>query len=63
MTEIVEVYAAANDVEAAVLIDLLGQNGIIARVAGGLLNGHIAELPGAIESAPRIWVNQADAER
>ena len=59
---IVEVFSAANVVEAHSLLARLEEAGIAAQVVGESLGNAAGWLP-ASDTAPRIWVRQADEAR
>lgn len=61
--EVVEVYSAANPVEAHAIRNLLEQAGIEARVVGDIIRMAGGELPLGQVTAPRIWVREADVGR
>jgi hypothetical protein len=54
-------YEAANAVEAHMIVDLLGQQGITGHVLGGHLQGAIGELPAA--GLVRVTVDETDFDR
>ncbi len=59
MNNPVEVYNAADEVQASLIVGMLQQNGIRAQVIGGILNAALGELP-ASSVSPRVWVNDSD---
>lgn len=63
MTDIVEIYNCANEPEARLLLALLAENGIEAKVVGEFLNGVGGEVPLSVHATPRIWANSVDRER
>ena len=62
MSDIAEVYRAANPVEADLLVGMLQVHGIEAKAIGNELASAVGEIP-VWEAAPRIWVPQSDAEQ
>jgi len=60
---IVDVYAAANAVEANLVKAMLADAGIESRVVGELLNAAAGGLPLGQVLAPRVWVAPEDAAR
>lgn len=60
---VVEVYAAANAIEAHELCAVLAEEGIQSQVVGEQLGGAAGCLPLGEAIAPRIWVREADAAR
>ena len=59
---IVEVYSAANIVEAQSLAEVLEEAGVVAHVVGDVLGNAAGWLP-QTETAPRVWVREADEAR
>ena len=55
----VEVYNAANEVDANIVVAMLGKSGIRAQVVGGILGSALGELPAGAVS-PRVWINDSD---
>ena len=60
---VVEVYSAANSVEAHGLHGILEERGIRAEVVGESLANAAGRLPLGQSIAPRIWVREGDAGR
>ncbi len=58
----VEIYRAANSVQAALLRQLLAEHGIRAWVVNDMLAGEGGELPMGIANAPRVVVSSAHAQ-
>ena len=58
----VEVYAARDEIDAALVQTMLAEAGIEARIVGGQIMGAVGEVPAGLPSAPRIWVSDQDAE-
>lgn len=58
---IVEVYSAANDVEAGAIRAALDAEGIRARIVGDRLGNVWGEVPLGFRSEPKIWVREEDA--
>jgi hypothetical protein len=56
---IVEVYSAANEIDAGAIRAALDEAGIEARLVGDLA-GNAFDIPLGV-SAPKIWVREADA--
>ena len=56
---IVEIYRAANLIEAHALRNALESSGIEARVIGDVLST-ASGIPPGVETAPRIWVHDTD---
>lgn len=56
----VEIYAAKNEAQAAIVVSLLAGAEIKARVMGQLLNNAAGEIPAGLTSSPRVWVADAD---
>lgn len=59
---IVEVYSAGNIVEAQSLAEVLEEAGVAAQVVGDMLGNAAGWLP-QTETAPRVWVREADEAR
>jgi len=62
-SQIVEVYAARDAVEAHAIRNELGHAEIEARVVGDMLRWVAGELPFGHHTAPRVWVREEDEER
>lgn len=60
MSDIAEVYRCQNEAEALVLINMLRQHGIQARLVGEHLHGAIGELPPGRDTALQIWTQTSD---
>lgn len=60
---VVEVYNAANAVEAYALKNVLEESGIRTRVVGDMLQTAAGELPVGFRASPRIWVTKGDEAR
>ncbi len=58
----VQVYAAKNSIEATLLVQLLAEEGISARIASNAVEAVAGEVPWQLATVP-IWVKSADAER
>jgi hypothetical protein len=56
-------YVAANPLHARLIVGLLEQHGIVATIQGEGLWGMRGELPFTSETAPSVWVDDADASR
>jgi hypothetical protein len=61
-SDAVEVYSAANLLEAHQVKNVLQDEGIAAKVVGEALQTAAGELPIGWTTAPRLWVAQADYE-
>tara|TARA_R110002072_G_scaffold302710_2_gene487861 strand:- start:493864 stop:494373 length:510 start_codon:yes stop_codon:yes gene_type:complete len=59
--QLTEVYAARDEIDAALVQSMLAESNIGARVVGGQIMGAIGEVPAGLPSAPRIWVSDQDA--
>ena len=59
--QLTEVYAARDEIDAALVQSMLAESNIGARVVGGQITGAIGEVPAGLPSAPRIWVSDQDA--
>lgn len=57
------VYVAPDPLQAQLIVGMLEQHGIRARIEGEALWGARGELPLGTESSPSVWVEDADAER
>jgi hypothetical protein len=56
-SQLVEVYSAANHQEAELIVAMLQDVGIEARVVGNHLQNAVGDLP-AVSIAPRVWVHR-----
>jgi hypothetical protein len=63
LPKFVEIYSAADTIEAHLLCNLLEENGINARILGDALAGLGGALPFGSTISPRIWTDEASAER
>ena len=61
LPKFVEIYAAADTIEAHLLCNLLEENGINARILGDALAGLGGALPFGSTISPRIWTDEANA--
>ena len=59
--ELTEVYAARDEIDAALVQSMLADSNIGARVVGGQIMGAVGEVPAGLPSAPRVWVSDKDA--
>lgn len=59
---IVEIYSAANEIEAAAVRAALDAEGILSRVVGDRLGNAWGELPLGYRSEPKVWVREPDLE-
>ena len=62
-SDIVEIYSAANAIEAHTIANALEAAGIKARVVGEYLGMAAGDLPLGQPIAPRIWVRKEDEAR
>ena len=60
--EPVQVYEAANSIEAAMVLQKLDEAGIEARIASRAVESLAGEVPFQLAVVP-IWVDRSDAER
>lgn len=60
--ELTEVYAARDEIDAALVQAMLAESNIGARVVGGQIMGAVGEVPAGLPSAPRVWVSDQDAK-
>ena len=60
-TRIVEVYSAANEIEAGAVRAALDAAGIQARLVGDRLGNAWGEVPLGFRSEPKLWVREEDA--
>lgn len=58
---IVEVYSAANEIEAGAVRAALDAEGIRARIVGGQIGNILGDAPFGFRSEPKIWVREPDA--
>lgn len=58
----VSIYAAANSIEASLIVQLLDAEGIEARIASNALEMVAGEVPFQLVSIP-VWVHAADQQR
>jgi hypothetical protein len=63
LPKFVEIYSAADPIEAHMLCNLLEENGIDARVVGDALSGLGGAVPFGSTTSPRIWIDHASAPR
>ncbi len=57
-----QIYSAGNSREASLVVKLLADGGIEARVASDSLEGVIGEVPFFLSICP-VWIHEADRER
>ena len=63
MTEdVIEIYIARNESEAAMVQGLIEQAGIECHVVGQLIQGIAGEVPVGIPACPRLWVKGPDSK-
>ena len=60
MTDITEVYRCQNEAEALILVNMLLEHGIQARIVGEHLQGAIGELPPGRDTALQLWTPATD---
>lgn len=58
----VSIYAAENSIEATLIVQLLAEAGIEARIASNALEAVAGEVPYQLISVP-IWVHGVDSQR
>jgi len=62
-SSIVELYSAANSVEAHAIVNALAAAGIKARVVGEFLEVGIGYISSSQLAGPKVWVRQEDEAR
>ncbi len=62
-SDIVEIYSAANSIEAYTMANALKAAGIKARVVGDILGTAAGGLAIGVPIAPRVWIRREDEAR